>query len=230
MLGSLEDAQAEAVVDLSDEPVLGPPERICGRAAPSRWGSATLGRTSGSTRRARAVREGAVAGGDRNREADREDGRDEACSRGSSRARPDVRRRRRWAAAGPPSRRSSRRRPRSRGCSRLSRAGRHAASDYLEDGRGRRRADDRVPARGGGLAGQSSPRTCAGRGLVEERGPELAIFDGSGAAIRPLRSTGGSSSSARPPTTRPPISTPIACCLRPRADIVGGGDAGPIRE
>jgi cyclic 2,3-diphosphoglycerate synthetase len=69
----------------------------------------------------------------------------------------------------------------------LSRSGRHAASDYLEDAAlagvvtiGCRRA-------GGGLAG--SPFTSnvrEGAALAAERGPDLVIFEGSGAAFPPI--------------------------------------------
>jgi cyclic 2,3-diphosphoglycerate synthase len=69
----------------------------------------------------------------------------------------------------------------------LSRAGRHAASDYLEDAAlagvptiGCRRA-------GGGLAG--APFTSnveAGAALAAERSPDLVIFEGSGAALPPI--------------------------------------------
>jgi cyclic 2,3-diphosphoglycerate synthase len=69
----------------------------------------------------------------------------------------------------------------------LSRAGRHAASDYLEDAAlagvvtiGCRRA-------GGGLAGApfvSNVRE--GAALAAERAPELVLFEGSGAAFPPI--------------------------------------------
>ncbi|HZE28497.1 MAG TPA: hypothetical protein VE055_00255 [Gaiellaceae bacterium] len=69
----------------------------------------------------------------------------------------------------------------------LSRAGRHAASDYLETAAlagvvtiGCRRC-------GGGLAGApGESNVLAGAALAAERGPELVIFDGSGAAIPPV--------------------------------------------
>ena len=69
----------------------------------------------------------------------------------------------------------------------LSRAGRHAASDYLETAAlagvvtiGCRRC-------GGGLAGQpGDSNVLAGAALAAEREPDLAIFDGSGAAIPPV--------------------------------------------
>ena len=69
----------------------------------------------------------------------------------------------------------------------LSRAGRHAASDYLETAAlagvvtiGCRRC-------GGGLAGTPGESNVgAGAALAAEREPELVVFDGSGAAIPPV--------------------------------------------
>jgi cyclic 2,3-diphosphoglycerate synthetase len=69
----------------------------------------------------------------------------------------------------------------------LSRAGAHAASDYLETAAlagvvtiGCRRA-------GGGLAGAvGESNVLAGAALAADREPELVIFDGSGAAIPPV--------------------------------------------
>jgi cyclic 2,3-diphosphoglycerate synthetase len=69
----------------------------------------------------------------------------------------------------------------------LSRAGRHAASDYLETAAlagvvtiGCRRA-------GGGLAGTpGNSNVLAGAALAAEREPDLVLFDGSGASIPPV--------------------------------------------
>jgi cyclic 2,3-diphosphoglycerate synthetase len=69
----------------------------------------------------------------------------------------------------------------------LSRAGRHAASDYLETAAlagvptiGCRRA-------GGGLAGAVvDSNVLAGAALAVERSPDVVLFDGSGAAIPPV--------------------------------------------
>ena len=69
----------------------------------------------------------------------------------------------------------------------LSREGRHAASDYLETAAlagvvtiGCRRC-------GGGFAGApGASNVLEGAALAAERGPELVIFDGSGAAIPPV--------------------------------------------
>ncbi len=84
----------------------------------------------------------------------------------------------------------------------LSRAGRHAASDYLETAAlagvvtvGCRRC-------GGGLAGSpGESNVLAGAALAAEREPDLVIFDGSGAAIPPV-DTGARmlvTSTAQPP-------------------------------
>jgi cyclic 2,3-diphosphoglycerate synthetase len=69
----------------------------------------------------------------------------------------------------------------------LSRAGRHAASDYLEDAAfagirtiGCRRA-------GGGLAGQTAySNVAAGAELAASLRPDLVVFEGSGAALPPV--------------------------------------------
>ena len=86
----------------------------------------------------------------------------------------------------------------------LSRAGRHAASDYLETAAlagvetiGCRRC-------GGGLAGAVSVSNVAeGARLAVELEPDLVVFDGSGAAHPAGRDrAGGSSSSTRSRTRR----------------------------
>jgi cyclic 2,3-diphosphoglycerate synthase len=69
----------------------------------------------------------------------------------------------------------------------LSRSGRHAASDYLEDA-----ALARVPTIGcrrcgGGLAGAPfASNVDAGAALAAERSPELVLFEGSGATFPPV--------------------------------------------
>jgi cyclic 2,3-diphosphoglycerate synthetase len=69
----------------------------------------------------------------------------------------------------------------------LSRAGRHAASDYLETA-----ALAGVPTIGcrrcgGGLAGApGEANVLAGAALAAERAPDVVVFDGSGAAIPPV--------------------------------------------
>jgi cyclic 2,3-diphosphoglycerate synthase len=70
----------------------------------------------------------------------------------------------------------------------LSRAGEHAASDYLETAAltgvvtiGCRRA-------GGGLAGTvTTSNVLEGAALAAERGPDVVVFDGSGAAVPPVQ-------------------------------------------
>ena len=72
----------------------------------------------------------------------------------------------------------------------LSRSGRHAASDHLETAAlsgvvtiGCRRC-------GGGLAGKPAvSNVLAGASLAAERSPDLVVFDGSGAAIPPVATT-----------------------------------------
>jgi cyclic 2,3-diphosphoglycerate synthetase len=72
----------------------------------------------------------------------------------------------------------------------LSRAGRHAASDYLETAAlagvvtiGCRRC-------GGGLAGApGESNVLAGAALAAEREPDLVVFDGSGASIPPVETS-----------------------------------------
>ena len=72
----------------------------------------------------------------------------------------------------------------------LSRAGRHAASDYLEDA-----ALAGVPTIGcwrcgGGLAGAPfASNVAAGAELALERSPDLVIFEGSGSALPPIETT-----------------------------------------
>jgi cyclic 2,3-diphosphoglycerate synthetase len=72
----------------------------------------------------------------------------------------------------------------------LSRAGRHAASDYLEDAAlagvvtiGCRRC-------GGGLAGMPAvSNVAAGARIAAERRPDLVVFEGSGSALPPVATT-----------------------------------------
>ena len=112
----------------------------------------------------------------------------------------------------------------------ISRAGRHAASDYLETAAlagvptiGCRRA-------GGGLAGQVfTSNVSRGAELVEERGADLAVFDGSGAAIPPVAVNGrilvvgpGQDATAYLNAYRVLISDLVL--------LVGGGDPEPIRD
>ena len=96
----------------------------------------------------------------------------------------------------------------------ISRAGGHAASDYLETAAlvgvptiGCRRA-------GGGLAGDVfTSNLRLGIELAEEQRPTSSSSTGAGLRFRPCRSTAACSSSGRARTRRR-ISTPIACSSR----------------
>jgi cyclic 2,3-diphosphoglycerate synthetase len=229
MLGSLEDAQAEAVVDLSDEPVLGPRERML-------WASRVLAlglRYVGPDFRfdpptfepfakvpslavigtGKRIGKTAVTGHLARVVSERLDVVVVSMGRGGP-AEPEV-----VEVA-----------PTVEALLEISRAGRHAASDYLETAAvagvptiGCRRA-------GGGLAGQVfTSNLKRGAELVEERGPELAIFDGSGAAIPPVAVNGrilvvgpGQDATAYLNAYRVLISDLVL--------LVGGGGAAPMRE
>ncbi|MBD0338720.1 MAG: 2,3-diphosphoglycerate synthetase [Thermoleophilia bacterium] len=70
---------------------------------------------------------------------------------------------------------------------RLARAGRHAASDHLETAALARVVTVGCRRCGGGLAGMPGPsNVLAGAELAAGRNPELVVFDGSGAAIPPV--------------------------------------------
>jgi cyclic 2,3-diphosphoglycerate synthase len=186
---SLEDGIAEhepdVVVDLSDEPVLGPPERLrlasrvlaAGlpyvgadfRFEPPRFEPFDLP-SLGVVGTGKRVGKTAVAGHLARLLATRWNVVVVAMGRGGPEA-PEV-------AETPPTMDD---------LLALSRAGRHAASDYLEDA-----ALARVPTigcrrAGGGLAG--APFTSnveAGAALAAERSPDIVIFEGSGAAFPPI--------------------------------------------
>jgi cyclic 2,3-diphosphoglycerate synthetase len=111
----------------------------------------------------------------------------------------------------------------------LSRAGHHAASDYLETAAltgvvtvGCRRA-------GGGLAGAvTMSNVLEGAALAAERGPDVVVFDGSGAAIPPVEvdarilvSGKGHDPLAYLNAYRVLVSDAVV--------LVGGGDAAAIR-
>jgi cyclic 2,3-diphosphoglycerate synthetase len=229
MLRSLEDAQAEAVVDLSDEPVLGPRERMLWASRALALGLSYVGpdfrfdppsfepfatvpslAVIGTGKR---IGKTAVTGHLARVVSERLDVVVVSMGRGGP-AEPEV-----VEVA-----------PTVEALLEISRAGRHAASDYLETAAvagvptiGCRRA-------GGGLAGQVfTSNLSRGAELVEERAPELAIFDGSGAAIPPVAVNGrilvvgtGQDATAYLNAYRVLISDLVL--------LVGGGDAGPIRE
>jgi cyclic 2,3-diphosphoglycerate synthetase len=112
----------------------------------------------------------------------------------------------------------------------LSRAGEHAASDYLETAAlagvvtiGCRRA-------GGGLAGAvTTSNVHAGAALAADRDPDLVIFDGSGAAIPPIEvdarilvSAAAQDATAYLNAYRVLVSDLVV--------LVGGGDPAPVRR
>jgi cyclic 2,3-diphosphoglycerate synthase len=112
----------------------------------------------------------------------------------------------------------------------LSRAGHHAASDYLETAAltgvvtvGCRRA-------GGGLAGAVvSSNVAAGAALAAEREPDVVVFDGSGAAIPPVQTDARVLVSGRghDPTA---YLNAYRVLVSDLVVLVGGGDTEAIRE
>lgn len=188
LAGSLEDAlehEAEVVVDLSDEPVLGPPERLRLASRALALGLPYIGAdfrfdppvlepfdlpSIGIVGTGKRVGKTAVAGHAARLLAERYDLVVVAMGRG-----------------GPPSPEVADEPPTLDDLIALSRAGRHAASDYLEDA-----AFAGVPTIGcrrcgGGLAGMPfASNVDAGAALAVERSPELVLFEGSGAAFPPV--------------------------------------------
>jgi cyclic 2,3-diphosphoglycerate synthetase len=112
----------------------------------------------------------------------------------------------------------------------LSRAGHHAASDYLETAAltglvtiGCRRA-------GGGLAGAVvTSNVEAAAALAAERAPDVVVFDGSGAAIPPVAVDARLLVSGR---GHDPLAylNPYRVLVSDLVVLVGGGDDGAIRE
>ena len=112
----------------------------------------------------------------------------------------------------------------------LSRAGHHAASDYLETAAltgvvtvGCRRA-------GGGLAGAVlTSNVAAGAALAAEREPDVVVFDGSGASIPPVQTDARILVSGR---GHDPLAylNPYRVLVSDLVVLVGGGDAAGIRE
>src|SRR5204863_6929243 len=111
----------------------------------------------------------------------------------------------------------------------LSRAGHHAASDYLETAAltgvvtvGCRRA-------GGGLAGAVvTSNVPEGAALAAEREPDVVVFDGSGAAIPPVETDARILVSGRghDPTA---YLNPYRVLVSDLVVFVGGGDADAVR-
>ena len=229
LLDSLDEARAEAVVDLSDEPVLGPRERMLWASRALALGKAYIGpdfkfepprylpflkipslAIIGTGKR---IGKTAVTGHVARLLSGRLDVVVVSMGRG-----------------GPPEPEIVEVAPTLEALLEISRAGRHAASDYLETAAlagvptiGCRRA-------GGGLAGQVfTSNVSRGAELVEERGADLAVFDGSGAAIPPVAVNGrilvvgpGQDATAYLNAYRVLISDLVL--------LVGGGDPEPIRE
>ena len=229
MLESLEDVAAEAVVDLSDEPVLGPRERMLWASRALAQGLRYIGpdfrfdpptyepfakvpslAVIGTGKR---IGKTAVTGHLARLLSNRLDVVVVSMGRG-----------------GPPEPEIVEVAPTLDALLDISRAGRHAASDYLETAAlagvptiGCRRA-------GGGLAGKVfTSNMRRGAELVEERRPDIAVFDGSGAAIPPVAVNGrilvvgpGQDATAYLNAYRVLISDLVL--------LVGGGDAEPIRE
>jgi cyclic 2,3-diphosphoglycerate synthase len=112
----------------------------------------------------------------------------------------------------------------------ISRAGGHAASDHLEAAAltgvvtvGCRRA-------GGGLAGAvSSSNVLEGAALAAEREPDVVLFDGSGAAIPPVETDSRILVSGR---QHDPLShlNPYRVLVSDAVVLVGGGDAAAVRR
>jgi cyclic 2,3-diphosphoglycerate synthetase len=112
----------------------------------------------------------------------------------------------------------------------LSRAGGHAASDYLETAAltgvvtiGCRRA-------GGGLAGAvTTSNVLAGAAIAAERRPDIVIFDGSGAAVPPvdvdsrILVTGGAQDVAA-------YLNPYRVFISDLVVLIGGGDPRRVRQ
>jgi cyclic 2,3-diphosphoglycerate synthetase len=112
----------------------------------------------------------------------------------------------------------------------ISRAGGHAASDYLETAAlagvptiGCRRA-------GGGLAGDVfTSNLRLGIELAEERRPDVVVFDGSGAAIPPV-SVNGRILVVGPGQDATAYLNPYRVLVSDLVLLMGGGEAAPIRE
>jgi cyclic 2,3-diphosphoglycerate synthase len=229
LLSSLEDAPAEAVVDLSDEPVLGPRERMLWASRALALGLRYVGpdfrfdpptfepfaevpslAVIGTGKR---IGKTAVTGHLARLVSQRLDVVVVSMGRGGP-AEPEI-----VEVA-----------PTVEALLEISRAGRHAASDYLETAAvagvptiGCRRA-------GGGLAGQVfTSNLRRGAEIVEERGPELAIFDGSGAAIPPV-AVNGRILVVGPDQDATAYLNAYRVLISDLVLLVGGGDSGPIRE
>jgi cyclic 2,3-diphosphoglycerate synthetase len=230
LLRELEDgfAQAEVVVDLSDEPVLSPPDRflLASRALaaglryegadfqfdPPRYAPFLLPSLA-VTGTGKRVGKTAVTGHVARLLARDRDVVVVAMGRGGP-AQPVV-------AEAPPTLET---------LLELSRTGEHAASDYLETAAlagvvtiGCRRA-------GGGLAGAvTASNVLEGAALAAEREPDVVVFDGSGAAIPPVETDARIlvSGMEHDPTA---YLNAYRVLVSDLVVLVGGGDADPIRQ
>ena len=229
LLSSLEDAQAEVVVDLSDEPVLGPRERMlwASRAlalglryvgadfhfrppaylpAPSAPSLAVVGT-------GKRIGKTAVTGHVARLLSQRGSVVVVSMGRGGP-TEPEL-----VQAA-----------PSLKQLLDISRAGGHAASDYLETAAlagvptiGCRRA-------GGGLAGDVlTSNLRRGIELAEERRPDLIVFDGSGASIPPV-SVDGRVLVVGPGQDAAAYLNPYRVLVSDLVLLMGGGETAPIRE
>ncbi|HYZ18079.1 MAG TPA: hypothetical protein VE615_00915 [Gaiellaceae bacterium] len=229
MLEALEDVAAEVVVDLSDEPVLGPRERMLWASRALAHGLVYVGpdfrfeppvylpSTSvpslaviGTGKR---IGKTAVTGHVARLLAERFKVVVVSMGRG-----------------GPPEPEIVEVAPTLEQLLEISRAGGHAASDYLETA-----ALARVPTigcrrAGGGLAGQVfTSNLQRGAELVESLAPEIAIFDGSGAAIPPA-SVNARILVVGPGQDATAFLNPYRVLISDVVLLVGGGDAKPIQE
>jgi cyclic 2,3-diphosphoglycerate synthetase len=229
LVESLDDAEAEAVVDLSDEPVLGPRERML-------WASKALARgleyigadfrfrppaylPSPSVPSLAVIGTGkrigktAVTGHLARLLSERGDVVVVSMGRG-----------------GPPKPEVVQVAPTLDQLLAISRAGGHAASDYLETAAltglptiGCRRA-------GGGLAGDVfTSNLQLGVELAEERRPDVIVFDGSGAAIPPVSVNArvlvvGAGQDATA------YLNPYRVLVSDLVLLMGGGETAPIRQ
>lgn len=229
MLESLDEIAAEVIVDLSDEPVLGPRERMLWASRALAHGLRYVGpdfsfeppeyERIGSVPSLAVVGTGkrigktAVTGHLARLLSERLDVIVVSMGRGGP-AEPEI-----VEVA-----------PTVESLLEISRAGRHAASDYLETAAlagvptiGCRRA-------GGGLAGQVfTSNVHRGAELVEERAPELAIFDGSGAAIPPV-AVNGRILVVGPGQDATTYLNAYRVLISDLVLLVGGGDPAPLRE
>ena len=188
LVDALADAlghDAEVVVDLSDEPVLGPAERLrlASRAlalglpyvgADFRFDPPTLEPfdlpSIGIVGTGKRVGKTALAGHAARLLSQRYDVVVVAMGRG-----------------GPPTPEVAESPPGIDELLELSRAGRHAASDYLEDAALARVVTIGCRRAGGGLAGMPfASNVDAGAAIAAERSPDLVLFEGSGATFPPV--------------------------------------------